>query len=218
LIPNVKVKARMIDDLPLRWLVTGLFLLSGAGYAMVTDRRSWTSLLSHGLHLTMAVAMAAMAWPRGLRLPTTPAEVFFLAAALWFVMTAIVAARKIAQRVVRGYHALTMLAMSWMYAAMSGHLPSGRLDSDQRAPPGMSMPDMDMTAMDMPADDTYPGWVDTGNWVWTAIFVLAALCWGYRFVAQRPRARSRRRKLVSAVQMTMAAGMAIMFGSMLFQD
>ncbi len=209
----------MIDGLLLRWLVTGLFLLSGAGFVMVTDRRSWTSVLSHGLHLMMAIAMAAMAWPQGLRLPTTPAEVFFLAAALWFVMTAIRAARMIAQRAVRGYHALTMFAMAWMYAAMNGHLPSGRLGSGHHAPPDMSIPGMEMTGVDVQASDTYPGWIDRCNWVWTAIFVLAAVCWGYRFVTQRRRAgaRVRRRRLGSAVQAMMAAGMAIMFGTMLFQ-
>jgi hypothetical protein len=81
----------------------------------------------------------------------------------------------------------------------------------------MSMPDMDMTAMDVQADDTYPGWIDTCIWVWTAIFVLAAVCWGYRFATLRQRsgARVRRRRLGSAVQAMMAAGMAITFGTML---
>ncbi|MBX9638150.1 MAG: DUF5134 domain-containing protein, partial [Mycobacteriaceae bacterium] len=70
----------MIDDLPLRWLVTGLFLFSAVGFGLVADRRSWTSIVSHGLHVTMSIAMAAMAWPQALGLPPTPAETFFLAA------------------------------------------------------------------------------------------------------------------------------------------
>src|SRR4051794_11649310 len=111
----------MIDDLPLRWILTGLFLLSGAGFAISINRRSWTSVLSHGLHVVMSVAMAAMVWPQDLRLPATLPELFFLAAALWFVMTAVVTARMVAQRLVRAYNALTMLAMAWMYA-VSGPL------------------------------------------------------------------------------------------------
>jgi hypothetical protein len=52
----------VIDDLPLRRLVTGLFLFSAAGFVLVADWRSWTSMVSHGLHVTMSIAMAAMAW------------------------------------------------------------------------------------------------------------------------------------------------------------
>ena len=58
-----------------------------------------------------------MAWPQALGLPPTPAEVFFVAAALWFAITAVLATRMIATRLVRGYHALKMLAMAWMWAS-----------------------------------------------------------------------------------------------------
>jgi UPF0716 family protein affecting phage T7 exclusion len=68
-----------------------------------------------------------------------------------------------------------------------------------------------------------PGWVDAGNWIWTVIFVVAAVVLGYGLVAQRGgsrrrRARSWRRTVSSAVQVMMAAGMAIMFGTLLLQD
>lgn len=205
----------MIDDLPLRWAVTGLFLLSGVGFALVTDRRSWTSVVSHGLHLTMALAMAAMAWPQGLGLPPTPAEAFFLAAALWFVISAILAIRIMGTRLVRGYHTLKMLAMAWMYAVMGGHL------TPSPAHQMPSMPDMtamDMAGMDEPPGDTSAGWITTGNWIWAAVFVLAAFAWSYRFITLRRRRGTRvwRTRVGSVVQAMTAAGMAIMFAIMLF--
>ena len=52
----------MIHDLVLRWLVTGLFVLSAAEcvFAIITQRRPWTSVVSNGLHFVMAVAMVVM--------------------------------------------------------------------------------------------------------------------------------------------------------------
>lgn len=61
----------MIHDLMLRWVVTGLFVLTAAecGLAIIAKRRPWTLIVNHGLHFAMAVAMAVMAWPwaRGFR-------------------------------------------------------------------------------------------------------------------------------------------------------
>jgi hypothetical protein len=225
----------MINDLPLRWAVTGLFLLSAVGFALVTDRRSWTSVVSYGLHLTMAIAMAAMAWPQALGLPPTPAEVFFVAAALWFAITAVLATRMIATRLVRGYHALKMLAMAWMYAVAHQHSHVDGSGAEHHMPPNTEMPDMEMPDMEMPdlsgrdahASDNLPGWVDAGNWIWTVLFVVAAVVLGYllfaglvsqRSASRRRRARSWRSTVSTAVQVMMAAGMAIMFGTLLLQD
>lgn len=199
----------MIEDLPLRWAVTALFLLSGIGFALVLDRRSWTSAISHVLHLTMVIAMAVMAWPQGRRLPATPAEVFFLAAAVWFVMTAVLAARVIASRLARGYHAVKMLAMAWMYAVMGGHLTPG----SAHAAPDMSMPGMEMAEAQESTSEAAHNWIGTGNWAWVVVFSVAALVWGYRFL-KLPRRRGRRcwrKRLGSAVQVMTAVGMAIMF-------
>lgn len=200
----------MIDDLPLRWVVTGLFLFGAVGFALVTDRRSWTSVVSHGLHVTMTIAMATMAWSEAPRLPPTPAEAFFLAAALWFLVTAVLAARMVGASLVRGYHALKMAAMAWMYAAMGGHL----------APEHPSMPNM--TAMDMPEMAAPPadhGWITTVNWIWAAVFVVATFVWSYHFLTLRRRGPTRvwRARLGTAVQAMTAAGMAIMFAVMVFQ-
>lgn len=206
----------MIDDLPLRWVVTGLFLFSAVGFALVADRRSWTSVISHGLHVTMAVAMAAMAWPEALGLPPTPAEVFFLAAALWFLVAAVLAARVIGARLALGYHALKMVAMAWMYAAMGGHLTPKRptMASMSDMPPMASMPEMEAA----PAHTAH-GWVTTVNWIWAAVFVLAAFAWSYLFITLRRRRGTRvwRARLANVVQATAAGGMAIMFCIMVFQ-
>lgn len=209
----------MIADLPLRWLVTGLFLFSGAGFVLVIDRRSWTSIVGHGLHVVMAIAMAVMAWPRAVPLPATLPALFFLVAGVWFAAMAVAAARRIAQRVVRGYHAVTMGAMAWMYAVMNRHLPTDRPLADHQMAPGMSMPDMDMTSTDTTTGSELHGWIATGNWIWTVFFALAALIWGYRFVIQRRSGRGTRpsrKSLACAVEATMAAGVATMFATMLF--
>lgn len=197
----------MIDDLRLRWLVTALFLVSAGGFALVADRRSRTVAVSHALHVTMAIAMAAMAWPESLELPPTPAEAFFLAAASWFLIAAVSAARSIGARLASGYHALQMAAMAWMYAAMGGHLT-----------PRPSM--TSMTSMDMPEMGAAPpsgrhGWVSTVNWLWAIVFVLAALGWSYLLITPRRRSRTRRRSGALVEAMT-AAGMAIMFAVMVF--
>lgn len=212
----------MIDDLPLRWVVTGLFLLSAVGFAVVIDRRSVVSIVSHGLHLVMALAMAVMAWPQGLHVPTTPGEIFFLAAALWFFLTAVLVAQVATTRLMCGYHALKMVAMAWMYAVMGGHLTPKRPD---HGAPHMSMPGMDMSAMDMPGmdmpgmegptRDALPNWINVCNWLWAAFLLLGAFVWSYRFIAPSRGERLGRRRLGNIVQAMSAGGMAIMFATML---
>lgn len=69
----------MIHDLVLRWVVTGLFVLTAAEcvLAIVGKRRPWAWVVSHGLHFVMALAMVMMAWPSGAQLPSTGPTVFF---------------------------------------------------------------------------------------------------------------------------------------------
>ncbi|MHA7651517.1 DUF5134 domain-containing protein [Mycobacterium sp. ML4] len=176
------------------------------GFALVIDRKSWTSIVSHGLHLTMAIAMAAMAWPQALGFPPTPAKEFFLAAALWFVIVAVLAVRTTAARMVGGYHALMMVAMAWMYAAMGGHPAPG---TERRAP---AVSGVNMADMAAPPHDASHDWTTTGNWIWAGVFVFAAFAWGYRFLTVRRRVW--RTRVGIAVQAMMAAGMAIMFAVM----
>ena len=224
----------MIQDLTLRWIVTLLFVVSAAEcvYSLAAGRRSVTSIVGHSLHAIMAVAMAVMAWPSGAALPTRAPMVFFAAAAVWF---AVIAIRDAAHRWGSGYHALMMLAMAWMYAAMGG-LPLRRTDSS----------DMDMSGMDGPPADgghgghaghgghgghgghaghsgagpaasATPEWVGVLNWVCAVGFAIATVVWIYRYIAARLRGsvESSGQQFGMLSRAMMAAGMAIMFGVML---
>ncbi len=218
----------MISDPALRWTVTLLFLFS-AGVcisAIAKNRHSRENLISHSLHAIMALAMAVMAWPRGAELPTRAPMIFFLIAAVWF---AVVTLRTVGHRAANTYHALMMLAMSWMYAAMGG-LPLRREESKASA---------DMAGMDMAVVDSSAGhaghaghggasagmqsgaepatWVGSLNWLCTIGFAAAAVYWLYRFVTARvqPGADDAPSSVGILCQLAMAAGMAIMFGVML---
>lgn len=210
----------MIYGLVLRWVVTGLFLLAAAECLLpvVTQRRSWTSVMSHGLHFVMAVAMAAMAWPWSTRFPTTGLAVFFLLAAVWFVTVGVVSARTTAPRVLYGYHGLMMLATAWMYAIMNVHLLPVGSSIQHHTEPDMSMPDMDMAAMtSMPASSGSPLWLDVVNWLGTVAFAVAAVFWACRHVIQRRQGTTRYRSLGNLGQAMMAAGMATLFLATLFR-
>ena len=201
----------MIDDLFLRWVVTGLFALSAAqwAFAIITQRTVWTAIVRYGLHFAMSIAMAMMVWPWGPQLPTTESAVFFLLAAAWFVIaTTFLSERTVAKRAEYGYHALMMLAMAWMYAVMNGHLLPGQ---------SATLHQMGMAAMDMPASGGTPGWITAVNWFWFAGLVAATVFWAYRFAAERSHGAVRRWWLDSLGQAMTAAGMAIVFGAMLFR-
>ena len=203
----------MIDDLVLRWVVTALFVLSAAewGFAIVTQRRVWTAIVRYGLHFVMSIGMAVMVWPWGARLPTTGPAVFFLLATVWFVVaTTFVSEKTVAKRAEYGYHALMMLAMAWMYAVMNGDLLPGQSATHHDMPGDMPMPDM-------PASAGPPGWITTIDWFWFAGLVVATVYWAYRFAAERSHGAVHRWWLDSLGQALMAAGMAIVFGAMLFQ-
>ncbi len=200
----------MIDGLLLRWVVTALFVASAAewAFAVITQRRAWTAIVRYGLHFAMSVAMAMMAWPWGPQLPTLESVVFFLLAAAWFVIaTAFLPERTVAKRAEYGYYALMMLAMAWMFAVMDGHLLPGQPTERTQMMPGMGMP----------ASGGPPGWITAIDWFWFVGLVVATVFWGYRFAAERSHGATRRWWLDSAGQATMAAGMAITFGAMLFR-
>ena len=113
----------MIDDPVLRWVVTLLFGFSAVQclWSVITGGRSVTATIGNVLHAVMSVAMAVMAWPAGAELPTRAPMVFFLLAAIWFAVAAARTAGPGGDNVfLAAYHALMMLAMSWMYAAMGG--------------------------------------------------------------------------------------------------
>ena len=203
----------MIHDLTLRWVVTGLFALSAAEcvVAIAIKRRPWTYVISHGLHFVMAVAMAAMAWPRGAQLSPRGPAVFFLLATVWFMTIGVVAARRTGLRASYGYHGLMMLATAWMYAIMDRQLlPVGRSTA-------MSMPGMDMAVLNMPASSGAPLWFGAVNWVGALSFAVAAVFWTRKYFTERQRVGSKSGSVAILAQTTMAGGTAILFAATLFR-
>lgn len=231
----------MIQDMTLRWVVTLLFVFS-AGVCVQTimaNRHSAANVISHSLHAIMAIAMAVMAWPTGAELPSRAPMIFFLAAALWFAVSI---ARADEHRAANTYHALMMLAMSWMYAAMGGlSLPTA---GERESAPMATMPDMpgmapmpDMPSMaGMDASTGHGGhaghsghsmsgtggagpatWIGVLNWVCTIGFGAATVFWLYRLITARAQrsADASHQTIGILCQLAMAAGMAIMFAVML---
>lgn len=145
----------MIAAHGLRWILTVLFaavtLLSVAralrpGVAHATAERT-----THALHAVMGTAMAVMVWPRGMDVPATPQAAFFLLAAAWFVVAALLRGRWIWRapgeaghpRTHVVLHAVTMGGMAWMLLAMPDGMsgaPSAATGAGSMAGmPGMKM-------------------------------------------------------------------------------
>jgi len=200
----------LIYDVTLRWVVTALFVLSAAACvrAMVVDRQLVSNVVSHTVHIIMAIAMVVMAWPRGADLPARAPMIFFLAVSLWFAVETV---RSGSHRVVRAYNMMLMLATSWMYAAMGGlNLVTSSASDSMAAMPGMTMSQTPDVSESM-------NWVGPLNWVCTIGFVVAAMFWLYRVIAARIEAVADTAHQTAGLlcQLAMAAGMAIMFGVML---
>lgn len=224
----------MIQDVTLRWVVTLLFVFSAGVYvqAIVANRHSGANVIGDFLHAIMAVAMAVMAWPRGAELPTRAPMVFFAVAAIWF---AVIAVRDSSRRWGSSYHALMLLAMAWMYAAMGG------LALRRTTMSGMDMSGADGSPTDAghaghgghaghaghgghaghsaagASASATPEWVGVLNWVCTVGFAIATVFWIYRYIAARlgGSTHSPGQQFGILSQATMAAGMAIMFAVML---
>lgn len=206
----------------LRCIITVLFVAAAAecAHTLFTDRRAWRSVISQVLHITMALAMTAMAWPATAGLPTTAPMVFFALATVWFVVLVLT---RPGHRAVNAYHAVMMLAMVWMYAAMSGSLVpapmQGVVAGGDHGPHSMAMPGM--PGMAMPATDASavgnPPLVVGLNWLCVIGFAAAALWWSALVMVRRRTGTdtSGRRLAGIAAQAMMAAGMALMFGLML---
>jgi Domain of unknown function (DUF5134) len=210
----------MIHDIVLRWVVTGLSALSAAawGLAIVSRHRVWTEVVRWGLHFVMAIAMAVMLWPWGAQLPTTGPAVFFVLAAVWFVILAVIPAEVPAEtvplRTVYVYHALMMLAMAWMYTFIHGLLSPSHSSMHLH----MDM-DMDMAGKEVQASAGPPAWITAINWFWFVGFIVAVVVWTSGF-GLKPRDGSTYgwwRSFNTVAQATMALAMSIMFGATLFR-
>ncbi|WP_328470639.1 DUF5134 domain-containing protein [Streptomyces sp. NBC_00448] len=145
----------MIAAHGLRWILTVLFaavtLLSVARALRPGQARAAAERTTHALHALMGTAMAVMVWPRGMDVPATPQAVFFLLAAAWFVVAALLRGRWIWRgpgeaghpRTHVVLHAVMMGGMAWMLLAMPDDMSSGP------SPAGGSGAMADMPGMDM---------------------------------------------------------------------
>jgi hypothetical protein len=156
--------------LSISWVLTiafvsscGWFLYQGArSSAGVTDR---ISLLAHAV---MCVAMVAMVWPWGTRLPPSAQFAALGSSALWFLLLA-VRARRTTLAVANAHHTLMAFVMIWMVVAA---LPApSHPQAGNTAISGMSeMPGMS----DMPGMSEMPG-PSTAALVFGVYFLVAAL-------------------------------------------
>jgi Domain of unknown function (DUF5134) len=208
----------MIENLLLRCVVTGLFVLSAGVYAFViaAQRRTWTSIVSDALHFVMAVAMAVMAWTWGAQPPTTGPAVFFVLAGVWFAGMAVLSDYTMPQRAVCGYHATMMLATAWMYSVAHQHRLPGQPRTDTELV--LRSPHPHTHATHVATGGESPGWISGLDWFLTAAFAVAAVFWVYHLVTARGTDRQWRDSLPSLAQAMMAAGMAIMFGVIAFHS
>ncbi|OCB37250.1 hypothetical protein A5676_18250 [Mycobacterium malmoense] len=207
-------------DSTLRWVVTALFAVSFAAYAyfLVAQRRRWTSAVSQVLHLAMSAVMISMAWGVGMTLPAAGATLGFLLGGAWFVGIAGRAPWAGDGRLTSYYYAVMMVAMAWMYVAMTDSLPgrSGHPGGDA----------MGMAAHGAAPASTHaahhmshgaPGWVSVVNWTAAVGFAAVAIYWAYRWTARRwtrlmPRAVPLTYTQIAAQTVT-AAGTALMFAA-----
>lgn len=116
-----------------QWSFTVVFALLSlfAAWRAVVDRRRVLPFVGHVLHLVMAVAMVAMAWPWWSAVPVAPQVVVFGSAALWFTGVGVAQVNgRLPRQTLGGHapwhqfaHAVMMAAMVWMLVVM-GAMPT----------------------------------------------------------------------------------------------
>jgi hypothetical protein len=216
--------SRMIDESLLRWTLSFLFVLSAADcfIGTVVRRGTRTEVIGYSVHGLMALAMVASVWPLGAGVAMNGFLVLSVSATMWF---GAVALRNSEHRRVAAYHALMMLAMAWMFATMSGLVPIPGSGSGADGLHGSgSTSGMGMSGMDMqiePAGATSAG-VSTSfvvgiNWVCLIVFADAAAWWMVWLFVRRAGdvCPSRRQQVRIGTEAITAAGMAVMFATML---
>ncbi len=213
-----------MGDVALRWTVTILFGASVAMYAYtrVAQQVRWASKIDHLLHLAMSAAMILMAWGVGMSLPTFAPIVFFVLAGSWFAYAAGRMGTGLDDRLTKGYHAVMMAAMAWMFAAMNGGIARLIGPSSDRAEspePAIDMAGMNMTTHNMAPPHPATEWIAAVNWMAALGFAVVTVFWACRYAAARrndpgpPASQSAR--LEPLYQACTAAGTALMFGALL---
>jgi hypothetical protein len=180
-------KDSMIAVTALHWLLTVCF-------AIVAGRAAWRAgaaraggapagdpaleRVAHALHALMAVAMAVMTWPWGMRVPATPQVVFFSLAAVWFLAAACFVRSSTAPlpyRVLHAApHALAMAATAWMANTMRAGSSVGGGESGSSM---VDIPGMHMHAPGSAAAMTLTGSDTSVTIVLAMVFLALALRW-----------------------------------------
>lgn len=144
----------MITSFVLRWALTVLFVVSAGLYARraIADHR-WQRRLAWSLHVLMAIAMIAMAWPVAMSIPTLLSILVFTAAALYFVYLGFFGPR-IDHCF---YHAVMMGAMVVMAVVMQP-LAMPRMTAAGPGMAGRSMPMADAAASTAGSPAGSPAW------------------------------------------------------------
>jgi hypothetical protein len=191
----------VVADLALRWALTGVFLASIALYARrAVGAGSWQQRFGWWLHVLMAAAMIAMAWPAGMSIPTLLYVLVFTAAALYFVYFAVFGPRLDHT----AYHAVMMAAMVAMAvvmpaAAMPAMSSATAMGSDQH----MSMAGMGSGYAGV--SWTPPTWVSVTCGLATAGFLGAAL-WLFILLIRGPQR--------AYADLVMSLGMGLAFATL----
>jgi hypothetical protein len=131
--------------------------------------------LSHALHAAMGLAMLAMTWPWGMRLPAAPQVLLFTLATLWFLLIALLPTGKLTgghPRLHSILHAVMMGAMAWMIAAMANAMPPARPGGS-----GGDMPGMVMGPSGSTSTMSLHGTASTVAGILSAVFLVTALWW-----------------------------------------
>ncbi|WP_171115138.1 MULTISPECIES: DUF5134 domain-containing protein [unclassified Streptomyces] len=134
-------------------MLTALFTaaaLHGLRHGILSPGSGWRSRIDHLLHAVMALAMAAMPWGR---VPVGTAQsTFFVAAALWFPLTAVRRRHEsqLTATARRLPYAVGMAAMAWMvmphatkdapHQTQAKGLPSAHQGAHLACPAGESSP------------------------------------------------------------------------------
>ena len=193
----------MTRELITSWVLTSVFVATG-GYSLLRTaiRGTWATRVSHGTHVLMCAAMAAMPWAWAADLPPVPVIVVFTVAGLWHLVVGTVrpddlagASRPGHGRILDVVHAGMMFAMVWMTVLMAyigGADPAGSATAGMSDTPGMEMPGQTtdgpaMSTMSMPT--AHSGHTGQPLWAHALTVVLGAgfLAAGGWFVAVRAR-------------------------------
>jgi len=127
----------LITSVVLHWALTVLFVVCVGLYArQAIGDHGWQPRLGWSLHVLMAIAMIAMAWPARMSIPTLVYVLVFTAGALYFVYLGLFGPRIDHSF----YHAVMMGAMVAMAVVMQSSAMPGMTAASSSALAGHSMP------------------------------------------------------------------------------